>query len=77
MLKNEELKTFVERVMQMRSVQKEFFRTRNYSLMQQSKTLEKEVDDRASKLMAQLKEEEQAELNKQQPILFGDHISNG
>lgn len=77
MLKTEELKVFVERVMQMRSVQKEFFRTRNYSLMQQSKALEKEVDERASKLMAQLKEEEQAELNKKQPMLFGDHITNG
>ena len=77
MLKTEELKVFVERVMQMRSVQKEFFRTRNHPLMQQSKALEKEVDERASKLMAQLKEEEQAELNKKQPMLFGDHLSNG
>lgn len=77
MLKTEELKVFVERVMQMRSVQKEFFRTRNYSLMQQSKALEKEVDDRASKLIVQLKEIEQTELNAKQPMLFGDHIANG
>lgn len=77
MLKTEELKVFVERVMQMRSVQKEFFRTRNYSLMQQSRAIEKEVDDRASKLIVQLKEIEQAELNAKQPMLFGDHITNG
>lgn len=44
---------FVEKVMEMRRVQKEFFKTRNYAAMQLSKSLEKDIDDRAGKLMIQ------------------------
>lgn len=61
MVKNEDVKRFVELVVQMRKTQKDFFRTKNYSLMQQSKVLEKEVDDMAGKLRNQLSEQEQAE----------------
>ena len=55
MVKTEEMIDFVEKVMEMRRVQKEFFKTRNYAAMQLSKSLEKDIDDRAGKLMSQLK----------------------
>ena len=34
MTNDDEVKTFVECVIQMRKVQKDFFRTRNYAIMQ-------------------------------------------
>lgn len=66
MSKDEDVKKFIELVIQMRKTQREFFRTRNYSLMQQSKVLEKEVDDMAGKLRKKLSEQEQMET----PSLF-------
>lgn len=60
MTNDDEIKTFVECVVQMRKVQKDFFRTRNYALMQQSKVLEKDVDDRAHKLLVRINSELEA-----------------
>lgn len=62
-----EMADFVERVIQLRRTQKEFFRTRNYTVMQKSKVLEKDIDDRADKLRAQLA----SDLQSAQPDLFG------
>lgn len=68
---NEEVKTFVEKVIEMRRVQKEFFRTRNYASMQLSKQLEKDIDDRASKLLARINSELEAK-EAAQPDLFSE-----
>lgn len=71
MANEDEVKAFVESVIQMRKVQKEFFRTRNYALMQQSKVLEKDVDDRAHKLLARINSELE-EKEAAQPGLFSE-----
>lgn len=71
MANEDEVKAFVESVIQMRKVQKEFFRTRNYALMQQSKVLEKDVDDRAHKLLARINSELEAK-EADQPDLFSE-----
>lgn len=71
MTNDEEVKNFVECVIQMRKVQKDFFRTRNYTLMQQSKVLEKDVDDRAHKLLARINSELEAK-EAAQPDLFSE-----
>ena len=72
---NEEITAFVEQVIQMRKIQKEFFRTRNYTTMQKAKMLEKDVDDRARKLLSQLKKEESEKQDAAQPDLFGDEAN--
>lgn len=46
-----EIKNFVELVIEMRKTQKEFFKSRNYTIMQQSKILEKEVDEKAGEIL--------------------------
>ena len=71
MANEDEVKAFVECVIQMRKVQKEFFRTRNYALMQQSKVLEKDVDDRAHKLLAKINSELEAK-EAAQPDFFSE-----
>ena len=71
MTNDEEVKNFVECVIQMRKVQKDFFRTRNYALMQQSKVLEKDVDDRAHNLLARINSELEAK-EAAQPDLFSE-----
>lgn len=71
MANEDEVKAFVESVIQMRKVQKEFFRTRNYALMQQSKVLEKDVDNRAHKLLARINSELEAK-EADQPDLFSE-----
>ena len=71
MTNDEEVKNSVECVIQMRKVQKDFFRTRNYALMQQSKVLEKDVDDRAHKLLARINSELEAK-EAAQPDLFSE-----
>lgn len=71
MTNDDEVKTFVECVIQMRKVQKDFFRTRNYALMQQSKVLEKDVDDRAHKLLGRINSELEAK-EAAQPDLFSE-----
>lgn len=38
-------KTFFEKVVQMRELQKQYFRTRSSETLRQSKRLEKEIDD--------------------------------
>lgn len=58
---------FVDKVLDMRRVQKEFFKTRSYAAMQTSKRLEKDVDERALKIRRQFQEETQEE---EQPSLF-------
>ena len=60
MASDEEVKTFVEKDIEMRRVQKDFFRTRNYASMQLSKQLEKAIDDRAKKLLAKINSELEA-----------------
>ena len=71
MADSEEIKTFVEKVIEMRRVQKEFFRTRNYAAMQLSKRLESDVDDRAKKLLAKINGELEAK-EAAQPDLFSE-----
>lgn len=61
MAKTEEIKAFVKQVTEMRRIQREFFRTRSYAAMQLAKSLEKDVDDRARRLLAALEEETEAE----------------
>ena len=46
-----EIKQFIELVVEMRRTQKEFFKSRNYTAMQKSKILEKEVDEKASEIL--------------------------
>lgn len=71
MASDEEVKTFVEKVIEMRRVQKDFFRTRNYASMQLSKQLEKDIDDRAKKLLAKINGELE-EKETAQPGLFSE-----
>ena len=71
MATEEEVKTFVEKVIEMRRVQKDFFRTRNYASMQLSKQLEKDIDDRAHKLLAKINSEQEAK-EAAQPDLFSE-----
>lgn len=63
-----EIKQFVELVVEMRRTQKEFFKSRNYTVMQNAKILEKEVDSKASELLKKLSAPEE-----NQPDLFGDN----
>ena len=46
-----EIKQFAELVVEMRRTQKEFFKSRNYTVMQKSKILEKEVDEMAAEIL--------------------------
>lgn len=61
-----EVKQFVELVLEMRRAQKKFFKSRNYTVLQESKILEKEVDERAAEILNGFN---QNEVN--QPDLFG------
>ena len=61
-----EIKQFVELVIEMRRAQKKFFKSRNYTVLQESKILEKEVDERATEILNGFN---QNEVN--QPDLFG------
>ena len=49
---NEDTREFVKQVIEMRRIQREFFKTRSYAAMQLAKSLEKDVDDRAKKQLA-------------------------
>lgn len=62
-----ETKQFVELVVEMRRAQKRFFKSRNYTVLQESKILEKEVDERAAEILNGFN---QNEVN--QPDLFGE-----
>lgn len=62
-----EIKQFVELVVEMRRAQKKFFKSRNYTVLQESKILEKEVDERAAEILNGFN---QNEVN--QPDLFGE-----
>lgn len=62
-----EVKQFVELVIEMRRAQKKFFKSRNYTVLQESKILEKEVDERAAEILNGFN---QNEVN--QPDLFGE-----
>lgn len=62
-----EIKQFVELVVEMRRTQKEFFRSRNYTVMQKSKILEKEVDERAAEILKNFNQDVE-----NQPDLFGE-----
>ena len=59
-----EIKQFVELVIEMRRTQKEFFKSRNYTIMQKSKILEKEVDEKATEILKSF------EVMEAQPDLF-------
>ena len=61
-----EIKQFAELVVEMRRAQKKFFKSRNYTVLQESKILEKEVDERAAEILNGFN---QNEVN--QPDLFG------
>ena len=56
-----------ELVVEMRRTQKEFFRSRNYTVMQKSKILEKEVDERATEILKNFNQDVE-----KQPSLFGE-----
>ena len=71
MASDEEVKAFVEKVIEMRRVQKDFIRTRKYASMQLSKQLEKDIDDRAKKLLAKINGELE-EKEAAQPGLFSE-----
>lgn len=61
----DELKAFVDKVVDMRRAQKSFFKSKNFSSMQTAMVLEKEVDEMASDILRNLKDdncEGQAEL---------------
>lgn len=62
-----EIKQFVELVVEMRRTQKEYFKFRNYTVMQKSKILEKEVDKRAAEILKGFNQDEE-----NQPDLFGE-----
>ncbi len=62
-----EIKQFVELVVEMRRTQKEYFKFRNYTVMQKSKILEKEVDERAAEILNGFKQDV-----GNQPDLFGE-----
>jgi len=63
----EEIKQFVELVVEMRRTQKEFFKSRNYTVMQKAKILEKEVDERAAEILNSFNQDVE-----NQPDLFGE-----
>ena len=62
-----EIKQFAELVIEMRRTQKEFFKSRNYTVMQKSKILEKEVDERAAEILKGFNQNVE-----NQPDLFGE-----
>lgn len=62
-----EIKQFAELVVEMRRTQKEFFKSRNYTVMQKSKILEKEVDERAAEILNGFNKDVE-----NQPDLFGE-----
>ena len=62
-----EIKQFAELVVEMRRTQKEFFKSRNYTVMQKSKILEKEVDERAAEILKGFNQDVE-----NQPDLFGE-----
>lgn len=62
-----EIKQFVELVVEMRRTQKEFFKSRNYTVMQKAKILEKEVDERAAEILNGFNQDVE-----NQPDLFGE-----
>lgn len=62
-----EIKQFAELVVEMRRTQKEFFKSRNYTVMQKSKILEKEVDERAAEILKGFNQD-----GENQPDLFGE-----
>ncbi len=62
-----EIKQFAELVVEMRRTQKEFFKSRNYTVMQKSKILEKEVDEKAAEILNGFKQDVE-----NQPDLFGE-----
>lgn len=62
-----EIKQFAELVVEMRRTQKEFFKSRNYTVMQKAKILEKEVDERAAEILKGFNQDEE-----NQPDLFGE-----
>ncbi|MBR3197117.1 MAG: hypothetical protein IKF66_01300 [Methanobrevibacter sp.] len=66
-MQESEIIQFIELVQEMRKTQKDFFKTRNYSVMQNSKILEKEVDTKAAELLKKLSNPEE-----NQPDLFGE-----
>lgn len=63
-----EIKQFAELVVEMRRTQKEFFKSRNYTVMQKAKILEKEVDERAAEILNGFNQNVE-----NQPDLFGDN----
>lgn len=62
-----EIKQFAELVVEMRRTQKEFFKSRSFTVMQKSKILEKEVDERAAKILNGFNQDVE-----NQPDLFGE-----
>ena len=62
-----EIKQFIELVVEMRRTQKEFFKSRNYTVMQKSKILEKEVDEKAAEILNIFNQDVE-----NQPDLFGE-----
>lgn len=62
-----EIKQFAELVVEMRRTQKEFFKSRSYTVMQKSKILEKEVDERAAEILKGFNQDVE-----NQPDLFGE-----
>jgi len=62
-----EIKQFAELVVEMRRTQKEYFKFRNYTVMQKSKILEKEVDERAAEILKGFNKDVE-----NQPDLFGE-----
>ena len=62
-----EIKQFAELVVEMRRTQKEFFKSRSFTVMQKSKILEKEVDERAAEILNGFKQDVE-----NQPDLFGE-----
>lgn len=62
-----EIKQFAELVVEMRRTQKEFFKSRSYTVMQKSKILEKEVDERAAEILKGFNQD-----GENQPDLFGE-----
>ena len=62
-----EIKQFAELVVEMRRTQKEFFKSRNYTVIQKSKILEKEVDERSAEILNSFNQDVE-----NQPDLFGE-----
>lgn len=62
-----EIRQFAELVVEMRRTQKEFFRSRNYTVLQKSKILEKEVDEKATEILNGFNQDVE-----NQPDLFGE-----